>query len=144
MAVYRLDVIQSGTGDPVVVVQVNDCRASCISLRGRKWDDPETIIKSGEYTFGISPNTEVDGQFTRRLGVFQGTIEERKPILIDRSKREQSFVYMPMPGTNPKKKRARNRPLETAVHDEPSEDSALNLLRHASDRLNAIVNGPTE
>jgi hypothetical protein len=140
--VREFDVIQSGSGEPFIIIRINDCRASCISLRGRRWDDPETNVKESEHTFGISINTEVDGKFTKCLGKFQGTVEVRKSMLFDRAKKDIGHVYVPMPGSNPKQKRSR-RPTMTSIADD-DDDTMINAMRESSKRLNAIVTGPSE
>lgn len=135
MLIRELDVIKNGKeGEPFIVVRINDCRASCIGLRGRSWNDPETVVKESEPTFGISANTEIDNIFTRRLGTFAGTVEARKLMTFDRSMKELKVIYMPMPGNNPRKKR---RPVMASIVD---DDSPLDMLKVAADKITTIVN----
>jgi hypothetical protein len=147
-----LDVFKSGTKDPFVVVNVNDCRAACVPLRGRQWDNPAAVIDAAEPTFGISPNIEV-GDHVRHLGMFKGEVAKRVSMRFDRNARENAeTILIPQPGFNPKQKRSRGRALSTAITDEgaepteispPKANNVIQLLQGAATRLTTILNGPS-
>lgn len=136
MPVNIRDVFKIG-GKFAVVVNINDCRAACVYLFNRNFDDAETVINPNEQTFGISPNSMTD-----IIGRFKGKIEARPSMAFDRDKKSTlGHVMMPAPGFNTPAKKKR-RPVASAIPDDgalPQESGVISDIRRGLTQLSAIV-----